>query len=87
MHEAEEIVRAMLRVGSIPEHYGSHILWEMATKHPEMTVLKIHTTGYGDRMVMKWSGDPYWLYEIELRPVKRSELEGEESAYMERKGR
>lgn len=85
----EEILRgfaqAMAAVASEPLHYGGHILWEMATKHPEMKVLKLHTTAYGDRMVMRWSGDPHHLYEIELRPVKPEELEGEDSSFMLRK--
>jgi hypothetical protein len=84
----KQLFAAMAAVASIPQHFGSHILYAIASKHSEMEILALHTTGYGDRMVLKWTGDPNWLYEIELRPVRPEQLESKtESLLMERRGR
>jgi hypothetical protein len=81
----DQFADALVALARLPVHYGSHILWEMATKYPELKVLKLHSTMCGDRMVIRWQGDPFWLYEIELRPVKPEQLEGEDSLFMERR--
>lgn len=77
-----EIAKGMAALpGVCLMNYAGFILSKMLT-NPELTVLKFHTTAVGDRAVLRWSGDPNHLYEVEIRAWRPSELEPESSTFM-----
>ena len=77
----KDIAQGAARIAAIPLHYGSKILFDMA-KTPGIKLHGLHTTLHGDRMVIEWEGDPNWLYEVEIRPVKREEIDWEHSCLL-----
>jgi hypothetical protein len=79
--ELEVFTKALVAWAGLQPNYVGHVLSKMAER-PELTVLKFHTTAVGDRMVLRYSEDPNWLYEVEIRAWRPEELEPESSTFM-----
>jgi hypothetical protein len=81
-----DVAGAQARIAQIPLHYGSKILFDMA-KAPGIKLHGLHTTLRGDRMVIEWDGDPNWVYEVDIHPVKREEIDWENSCLLRKEGK
>ena len=68
------LMEAVVAVAKSHPHYGAFLLGEMAEKHGQLEILRLHTTGTGDRMVVRYAGDPHHVYELLLTPFLPDEL-------------
>ena len=71
------LMMAAVTVARSHPHYGAYLLGEMA-KHGQLELLRLHTTGTGDRMVVRYARDSFHVYEVVLTPFRPEELADDE---------